>query len=471
MRPPPGDATLKALTGKGIREGDLLEAGIVTRPDSGNLYDAFRDRIMFPIRDARGRCIGFGGRAMDPDAPAKYLNTRETPLFDKGRALYNHGPARAAAGRGQPLVVAEGYMDVIALVAAGFEAAVAPLGTAITEEQLQMIWRISGEPVIALDGDRAGLRAAMRLVDLALPHLEPNRSLRFCILPEGQDPDDLIRNQGREAMQRAIDSAEPLVRLLWRRETEGQVFDTPERRAGLDRRLRESVQRIKDQSLRQHYIKAIDALVYELFRPQRPANGVPWKKRGFAEAPVAPLAATRALAGQLEGERLRAALVLATICRYPALIDEFEERLERFDPREEEVARLAWFLVATAERDRDRLRVAISTAGHLGTLESLEATGHLRITPFLSQGRDDVTAARRCLEEEFAKHAAARALENEMTEAAHDLAETEMEEDATLAFRLKQAVNGKHAALSRAKAGRPSNSGIPRRPGRHSTSC
>jgi DNA primase len=175
----------------------VIEAGIATKPDDGGApYDAFRDRIMFPIRDPRGRCIGFGGRAMDPNARAKYLNSRETPLFDKGRALYNHGPARTAAGQGQPLIVAEGYMDVIALVAAGFEAAVAPLGTAITEEQLQLLWRISPEPVIALDGDKAGLRAAMRLVDLALPHLGPERSLRFAILPQGQDPDDLIRARG-----------------------------------------------------------------------------------------------------------------------------------------------------------------------------------------------------------------------------------------------------------------------------------
>jgi DNA primase len=215
-------ATFEALAAKGIPPDHLIEAGIATKPDDGGApYDAFRDRIIFPIRDPRGRCIGFGGRAMDPNARAKYLNSRETPLFDKGRALYNHGPAREAAGKGQPLIVAEGYMDVIALVAAGFEAAVAPLGTAITETQLDLLWRISPEPVIALDGDKAGLRAAMRLVDLALPHLGPDKSLRFAILPEGQDPDDLIRARGPSAMQEAIDRAEPLVRLLWRRETEG----------------------------------------------------------------------------------------------------------------------------------------------------------------------------------------------------------------------------------------------------------
>ena len=146
---------------------------------------------MYPIRDPRGRCIAFGGRAMDPNDNAKYLNSPETDLFDKGRSLYNHGPARQAAGKGQPLVVAEGYMDVIALAEAGFGASVAPLGTAITEHQLQLLWRISDEPIIALDGDTAGLRAAMRAVDLALPLLEAGKSLRFALMPEGKDPDDL----------------------------------------------------------------------------------------------------------------------------------------------------------------------------------------------------------------------------------------------------------------------------------------
>ncbi len=442
------DATLKALTGKGIPERDLLEAGIATRPDDGGApYDAFRDRIAFPIRDPRGRCIGFGGRAMDPNARAKYLNTRETPLFDKGRALYNHGPARAAAGKGQTLIVAEGYMDVVALVAAGFEAAVAPLGTAITEEQLQMLWRIGPEPVIALDGDKAGLRAAMRLVDLALPHLGPDRSLRFAILPEGQDPDDLIRAQGPEAMQAALDAAEPLVKLLWRRETEGQAFDTPERRAGLDRRLRDAILRIRDVSLRRHYGEAVAELRSALFHPARSGPRRPWRGRGFAEAAVAPLSATRSLAGQLRGDTLRCALILATLCRYPQLLDEFDDRLERLEPPDEASGRLAWFLLFTPERDPARLREALSESGHLQTLESLEATGHLRITPFLT-GRDDPEAARVCLQEEFAKHAASRALETELSEAAHDLAEAPVEDDSRLAFRLRQAVRGRHAALS-----------------------
>ena len=225
---------------------------------------------MFPIRDARGRTIAFGGRAMDPEDKAKYLNSPETELFDKGRSLYNVKDARAAAGRGQPLIVAEGYMDVIALHGAGFEGAVAPLGTAITENQLQMLWRIAPEPIITLDGDAAGQRAALRLIDLALPLLEAGQSLRFAVMPEGQDPDDLLRAQGAGALQKLLDSALPMVKLLWQRETEGKVFDSPERKAALDKSLREKIKLIRDPSIRSHYGQEIKDLRWDLFRPQKP---------------------------------------------------------------------------------------------------------------------------------------------------------------------------------------------------------
>ncbi|AHM04155.1 DNA primase [Roseibacterium elongatum DSM 19469] len=427
----------------------MIESGIATRPDDGGApYDAFRDRITFPIRDTRGRCIGFGGRAMDPNARAKYLNSRETPLFDKGRALYNHAPAREAAGKGHPLIVAEGYMDVIALVQAGFEGAVAPLGTAITEDQLQLLWRIAPEPVIALDGDKAGLRAAMRLIDLALPHLSPERSLRFCLMPEGLDPDDLIKTRGPKAMQDALDGADPLVDLLWRRETDGQSFDTPERRAALDRRLRQAVGRIPDTSLKRHYAEALADKRRALFRPARSPMGQRggWRPRGFAEA-ASPLAHTRALATTLDGEALRVALILTTLVRFPDLIDQYEDRLERLAPRDAEQARLANHLLATESRTPDALRSEIMAAGLGPTLESLEATGHLRVTPFLI-GAGDVEQAAICLGEEFAKHAAAHAIEEEMAEALEDLGQTTDGEDATLSFRLNQAVRSKHAALS-----------------------
>jgi DNA primase len=204
------------LTEKNVDQELILAAGLVKPSNKGTRpYDTFRNRIIFPIRDPRGRCIGFGGRAMDPTDNAKYLNSPETELFDKGRSLYNYGPAREAVGKGQILIVAEGYMDVIALSQVGFNATVAPLGTAITETQLQLMWRVSDEPIIALDGDKAGVRAAQRLIDLALPLLQAGKSLRFVVLPQGQDPDDLIREEGPGAMQRLLDNAQPMVEMLW----------------------------------------------------------------------------------------------------------------------------------------------------------------------------------------------------------------------------------------------------------------
>ncbi|MEM7722336.1 MAG: DNA primase [Pseudomonadota bacterium] len=438
--------TYTALTGKGLEAAHVIEAGIATKPDDGGApYDAFRDRIVFPIRDPRGRCIGFGGRAMDPNARAKYLNSRETPLFDKGRALYNHGPAREAAGKGQPLIVAEGYMDVIALVKAGFGAAVAPLGTAITEDQLRLMWRIADEPIITLDGDKAGQRAAMRLVDLALPLLEPGKTLRFAIMPEGLDPDDLIRAQGPDAMQKQLDTAQPLVQLLWRRETEGQVFDSPERRAALDQRLRKAISAIQDQNLRRHYGDALAELRRALFRPQfsqgRGRKG--WQARGLAEA-QAPLTETRQSAlgaGTLTADDLRCGLIIATLCRYPALIPGFETDLDRLAPMQPDHVALADHLLTTTANDEATILAEIAQKGLTPPLERLRSTGHLRISPILS-GAPDAERAAQCLSEEFAKLRARRALDVQMTEALEDMHD-EAEDDPWLSRRLNHAVSAK----------------------------
>src|SRR3546814_3983133 len=192
---------------------------------------------MFPIGDRRGRIIAFGGRALDADAPAKYLNSPETPLFHKGRNLYNHAIAREAAREAGTVVVVEGYMDVIALAQAGIAHAVAPLGTALTEEQIALLWRLSNEPILCFDGDNAGWRAALRAADRAVPLLEPGQSFRFATLPPGQDPDDLVRGQGRAALDEILATAQPLADILWRRETEARPLDTPERKAALEAAL------------------------------------------------------------------------------------------------------------------------------------------------------------------------------------------------------------------------------------------
>lgn len=387
-----------ALRSKGIAEALIVEAGLCAKPDDGGApFDRFRGRIMFPIRDARGRCIAFGGRAMDPNARAKYLNSPETPLFDKGRNLYNIGPARAAVAKGKPLLVAEGYMDVIALARAGFEGAVAPLGTAITEDQLRLMWRISPEPVIALDGDSAGLRAAMRLIDLALPMTAPGQALRFAFLPEGQDPDDLIRARGPAAMAAVLDESRPLVDLLWRRETEGKVFDSPERKAALDRVLGEAIAKIPDKDTRDHYFATLKNLKWEMFGARRREaqasgqgqNRQPWQPRGMRSAlPVAPAAPTRASclsspgAGEREAEALIEAMILAICATHPELIGAVEARLERLEPEDPDRAQLVHDLLAGSQ----------SQAGQRA-LESIMAEPHVRAAPAILRPQDGNSAA------------------------------------------------------------------------------
>lgn len=242
------------LASKGIEREKIEACGLVVHgPEIAVSYDRFRDRIIFPILDARSRPIAFGGRALSADVPAKYLNSPETELFSKSHVLYNYAQARKAVARGGNLIVCEGYMDVIALHAVGFETAVAPLGTALTEQQVELAWRVGGEPVLCFDGDDAGLRAAFRSVDTALAHLKPGRSLRFAMLPEGEDPDDLIGRAGPEAFQQVLDTARPLADMLWSRETQGSVFDTPEKRAELERTLFGIVSQIGDENVKRHY--------------------------------------------------------------------------------------------------------------------------------------------------------------------------------------------------------------------------
>ena len=242
------------LKDKNILEEHIIDTGMCIRSDDGGaVYDRFRDRIMYPIRDSRDRCIAFGGRAMSQNARAKYLNSPETKLFDKGKSLYNFSAARSALNKQSSLIVAEGYMDVIALEQANFKASVAPFGTAITKDQLALIWRISPNPVIALDGDRAGINAAYRLIDVALPLIETGKTIKFVLMPEGYDPDDLIQERGMEAMQNLVDDAISLGDLLWKRETEGLSFNNPEARAALDKKLDQAISNVRDRQLKYHY--------------------------------------------------------------------------------------------------------------------------------------------------------------------------------------------------------------------------
>jgi DNA primase len=431
-----------ALAAKGVSPDLMVASGLIAKGDDGSLYDRFRARIIFPINDTRGRPISLGGRSLDPNAPAKYLNGPETELFDKGRTLFNHSPAREAAGKGKPLILAEGYMDVIALSEAGFTAAIAPLGTAVTEEQLRMIWRIADEPVVALDGDNAGLKAAQRVIDLALPLLEAGKALRFAILPGGMDPDDLLKAQGVPAMQAVLDQARPMVQLLWQRETEGRVFDSPERRAALDKVLRAHLARITDPSIRGHYTEEMKRLRLELFGTSqaRPFQPGPWRGRKFAP-PGGALATTRSsLLAQAQGpveEVLREAVILATLILHPALIHRFESALERLDLTGADHDTLRQMILAGADMPDLHAKIAQSAPA---ALDALLSRPHVAIAPPVRNREDDDLAAL-CLAEELAKLEARRGARREIEDAMEDM---DGLPDEGLTWRLTQAAEARH---------------------------
>jgi DNA primase len=280
-------ALIKHLTEHNVTQDDIIAAGLARPADDGRpMRDFFYNRVMFPIGDGRGRVVAFGARALEADAKPKYINTGETSLFSKGSQLYNFATARAAAIKAGTILVAEGYMDVIALVRAGFAHSVAPLGTALTEDQLHLLWRTAPEPILAFDGDAAGLKAAHRAAHLALPHLKAGYSLRFAFLPTGEDPDSYIAHNGAGAMSVLLEAALPLSQLLWRNETEGRDFSTPERRAGLEHSLKEIVDRIGDTKVADYYRRGFEQLIFESFKRRVPAG--PARGAGQARYPARP---------------------------------------------------------------------------------------------------------------------------------------------------------------------------------------
>jgi DNA primase len=350
----------RAVMSSAISEALLLEAGLLRKPEGGGeSYDYFRNRVIFPIGDRRGRIIAFGGRVMDDGQP-KYLNSPETPLFNKGRNLYGWALARVAAAKDPSAIVVEGYMDVIALHRAGFSTAVAPLGTALTEAQIEELWRMAPEPILCFDGDSAGQRAAARALARALPILKPGMSLRFAILPPSEDPDSLILHHGAEAMRALLDRAQPLAEVLWRMETE-KPTNTPERRAALEKRLDQQVRLIVDRSVQEHYRNFFRERLAEMFGARRgPVGGRTMPLRfGGTRWPYDRGAADRGRLRRFapppwreappDGDpqllaRRREEITLALVLNHPALLNEVEEELAQLE-----------FLSA----DLDKLRIAI----------------------------------------------------------------------------------------------------------------
>jgi DNA primase len=332
-----------ALAGLGVGVEAMIEAGLLVHgEDIAVPYDRFRDRVMFPIHDRSGRVIAFGGRAMEAGAKAKYLNSPETALFHKGALLFNHHRARKSAHDASAIIVVEGYIDAIAVSEAGFPNVVAPLGTALTPDQCALLWAMGSEPILCFDGDGAGRRAAFRAIETALPLIGAGKSLRFALLPEGQDPDDLIRLLGPAAMAERLNGARPLADVLFMRETDGQSFDTPEQRAALERRLGEAVTKIADDTLRRHYQADMRRRLSALFgeEPGRPARGeAGWRatfgQRGRGSFPAlrprvglkeAPLALQTKLARKARLPA-REVVILSLALSHPALIESYCEEL------------------------------------------------------------------------------------------------------------------------------------------------
>ena len=393
---------------------DMIEAGlIVAGEDIPVPYDRFRDRIMFPISDWRGRVIAFGGRALEKEVSAKYLNSPETPLFHKGATLYNIAAARKAAHEGARVIAVEGYVDVIAMVMAGYEGTVAPLGTALTAEQLALMWRLNDEPILCFDGDDAGRRAAYRALDVALPLLKPGKSLKLATLPDGQDPDDLARSGGREAIEDVLGAARPLAQVLWARESEAGSFDTPERRAALEARIGEVTNTIADETVRRYYRQDFSARLRQMFAPvdistrrqnfrsdrfddkgrRGGAPGRPaWSKAAFGDetyvAASAQLAASPLHRGHRAAIPRNEALILQAALNHPWLLHDHMEELAEAEFRHADTQKLKSALIdvfahhsagefrqdsgSASEADRAELVAELERSGFADLLARIE---------------------------------------------------------------------------------------------------
>ena len=356
-----------------LGEDQLIETGMLIRPDDGESYDRFRGRLMIPIRDPRGRVIAFGGRILGPGEP-KYLNSPDTPLFDKGRTLYNIDLAGPASRTAKRLIVVEGYMDVIGLDRAGICEVVAPNGTAVTEAQLERMWRLDPAPILCFDGDGAGRKAAIRAALRALPQIGPERTLRFVELPAGQDPDDVVRAGGREAFEALLAEPEALDARLWRHEVEAAPLTTPEARAGLRQRLVDHAATIPDPSLRQLYrdqwLRKFDELTpRRTFTPNRPANRGSFKNGRFVppEPPVGTEARAIARSG-IDAPTARA-LILG-FAYFPEELGAHCEQLQALPIADKGTAHLRDELVnaafSGATLDRQSLATILGTDGTVG---------------------------------------------------------------------------------------------------------
>jgi DNA primase len=371
------DGLKRALAGK-VDERILVEGGLLRQPEGGGAsYDYFRSRVIFPIGDRSGRIIAFGGRTLGDGQP-KYLNSPETPLFQKGRVLYGWAAARAGAAQEPSVIVTEGYMDVIALHRAGFTTAVAPLGTALTEMQIEELWKLAPEPILCFDGDAAGARAAVRAADRALPLLRPGLTLRFATLPAGEDPDTLIIRQGAGAMRDVLQGARPLGELIWTIERQVHPIDTPERRAAFELRLENRARSIADKMVADNYRRFFRDRLFASFAAARGSGSarVP-NRRGPGRPAAAPMQFVKPERPDPRALLLRRAqeVIFATLLNHPALLDAVNEDFAQIEqlPTDLDKLRREILNVSAVRPDLDAasLRLHLSQTGFGRTVDGL----------------------------------------------------------------------------------------------------
>jgi DNA primase len=438
------DALKGALLKRGFTESQLLEAGLLVKPDDGRSpFDRFRHRLVIPILDPRGRVIAFGARALDDAAQPKYLNSPETKLFDKGATLFNFAQARKAAFASGELIVVEGYMDVIALHQAGFENVVATLGTAFTERQMERLWLLALEPVICFDGDRAGEAAAARAIDRMLPQLREGHSFRFAFLPEGTDPDDLVRAQGPSALAQCLAAASPLIDVVWLRELKAGNIDTPERRAAFEARLEGLLTQITNARVRDHYRREVKDRLFVLWR-EKGRRGAP----GQQAAPRAAVAMGTSPPPSAQGFAITVILALAN---HPWLLDRFAEEVATLELKPKPLAELLAFLTRTIFDQpgigRERVAEIIAGSRHGELLDRLAHSSAFKRLAFLQPETPQEE-----VEDPFAdllyRWRALPALEREVWDAAPELAELSEAEFEHFAELQQQVANAgsRHAA-------------------------
>lgn len=356
-----------ALTRDGVPQDLMIETGLLRVPENGEPYDWFRGRVMFPIQDRRGGVIAFGGRILGDGEP-KYLNSPETPLFQKRHALYGMHLAAAPARKAGRMIVCEGYMDVIGLARAGIDNAVAPLGTALTEDQLKDLWRVVREPVMCFDGDTAGQRAAFRAAERALPIMQAGHALRFAILPAGEDPDSLVATQGRKAFDDLLAAALPLSEMIWREVTGGRMPQSPEDRADVQQKLDQRARDISDATFRRHFSDYFSRKLWgeRGAQPQSRGGGGFNPRKNFDKRKVEGAVMTDARAetnAATPADTLRERILLSTLINHPEIFDEIEEHLGMLQ-------------FSSPELDNVRQRVLNTLARH-ESLDSEELQNHL----------------------------------------------------------------------------------------------